>query len=267
MEGTGPALARWLRGWAVVPAVLLGGLGLTLLGLYALERWTRERLHETAADRVAFTDIDCEPPPGRSKADFLHEVRYESGLPAELSVLEDGLPDRLASAFAGHPYVGRVERVEITPDGKIRIQLTYRTPVLAVVNDGHSFQVDAHGVHLGPVHDRSLPSLQIMNVSNGKLDEAAVRAAARTAEFLHSRELTVKLRLIEGPANRLVLRGTWNNAVIWGHAPGDEALGEAKASAKLQALLAYAARAGASEPGQPVDLRWPASAAEHEQKR
>src|SRR5205085_1645284 len=63
---------------------------------------------------------------------FLGEVQYLGGLPERLALLDDDLPGRLAEAFARHPWVEKVERVEVVPPGRVRARLTYRTPVLAV---------------------------------------------------------------------------------------------------------------------------------------
>ena len=117
---------------------------LLLAGLIALGRSARDALRQQDRYAVAFADIDCEPPPGEERAAFLGEVQYLAGLPERLAVLDDDLPGRLAEAFARHPWVEKVERVEVVPPGRVRARLTYRAPVLAVcvieneVRESHS---------------------------------------------------------------------------------------------------------------------------------
>lgn len=226
-------------GWLVVPAVLLGGLGLALAALYALHHWTREAVQTEGAGSVAFLDMDCPPPPGRTRADFLREVRYESGLPAHVSRFEPGLADRLAAAFQKHPYVARVEHIEIGVR-QIHVQLSYRAPVLVITpadKAGHAFQVDAQGVHLGPVSDPALPVYRLR--AEGAADERAIRAAARTIGFLRPDQAVLRLQAIEGPADRLILHRAGSGEVIWGHAPGEEEMGEPPAERKRVRLLEH----------------------------
>ncbi len=244
MDGSRPSLLSRLGGCAIVPVVIVGGLGLALLGVLALNHLGRDSLAISGQATVALVDIDCSPPPGRSQEDFLREVGYQSGLPAQLSLLEPGLAERLAQAFAKHPYVARVEHIEVAAH-QIHVRLTYRTAVLAVIGTQQSFQVDEQGIHLGPVNDQSLPVYHLPT------RETTLRAAARTAAFLRPDQDILKLRLIEGPASRLELEGAWPGRVIWGHAPGKETAGEQSAENKRQRLL----RLVRAKENMDVDLR------------
>jgi hypothetical protein len=97
---------------------------------------------------VPLADVECEPPPGMTRADFLDEVRYYAGLPEKLSVLDEQLPARLRAAFAQHPWVARVDDVTVMPPRHLHVALTYRVPVLAVRWGGTLRAVDASGVLL-----------------------------------------------------------------------------------------------------------------------
>src|SRR5438309_1362544 len=91
----------------------LAGLGLLLVGLAAFGPWALEQLRPRDRYRLSLAEVDCPSPPGLAKNEFLEEVQYYGELPEELEVLDRHLPGRLADAFALHPWVERVERVEV----------------------------------------------------------------------------------------------------------------------------------------------------------
>src|SRR4051794_5186080 len=127
----------------LVAALVVGILG----GIIYLGHAALDELRGRQPDTVRFTEVVCEPPPGLSRVDFLDEVQYLTGLPTTLNVHDD-LPRRLADAFAQHPWVDKVERVQILAGNSVRVQLKFRTPVLAVPWDGQFRAVDAAGVLL-----------------------------------------------------------------------------------------------------------------------
>jgi hypothetical protein len=119
-----------------------------LLGLIALGHYALDRLRGSDRYTIPFTEIECIPPPGQVRADFLDEVQYLAGLPARLRVLEPDLARRLATGFALHPWVAKVEQIEILTARHVKVRLTYRRPVLAIrTNDGLRV-VDADGILL-----------------------------------------------------------------------------------------------------------------------
>ncbi len=111
--------------WVVVAPVL--GVVLLLLGLAALGKTARDYLRNQDRYTISFEDIDCTPPPGQQRADFLDEVQYLGSLPGRLQLLDDNLAERLAEAFARHPRVERVERVAIVPPRQVQVRLVYKT--------------------------------------------------------------------------------------------------------------------------------------------
>src|SRR5262245_20426599 len=106
--------------------VLLGA-GVVLFGLVVLGRSARDRLVESERYTIAFSAIEClPPPPNQERSAFLNEVQYLAGLPGQVRLLDDGLVRRLAEAFLKHPWVERVERVTRTTQ-HVRVWLVYRT--------------------------------------------------------------------------------------------------------------------------------------------
>jgi hypothetical protein len=124
------------------------GAALFLLGLIVAGRMALEHLRDQQRFALPFSDIDCPPPPGMERDEFLSEVRYLTGLPAQMRLLNDDLPAQLASAFARHPWVEQVEEVAVTPPRLVRVRLAFRRPVLAVPYAGQLRAVDRHGVLL-----------------------------------------------------------------------------------------------------------------------
>lgn len=136
------------RRWLLPMLAPVLAAGLLLAGLIVLGRAALDRVRHDDRYTAAFADIDCEPPGGMTRADFLGEVQYLSEQPGRLRLLDEGLASRLADAFARHPWVERVERVELAPPRLVRVQLRYRRPVLAVPHAGQLRTVDRHGVLL-----------------------------------------------------------------------------------------------------------------------
>ena len=137
-----------MSSWICKHLALVAGLALLLVGLAVFGPWALEQLRGRERYRVPLAEIECVPPPGLSKADFLDEVQYLGSLPDQLEFLDRQLPARLAEAFAAHPWVACVDKVEVTPPRHIQVRLTFRTPALAVPVGGKLRVVDGDGVLL-----------------------------------------------------------------------------------------------------------------------
>jgi hypothetical protein len=131
--------------WRVLGPVL--GVAALLAGLVAAGQAARDRLRAQDRYTIPFVDIDCPAPAGQGRADFLSEVQYLAEMPGRLPLLDGATPDRLARAFALHPWVEGVRRIEMT-GRRVKVHLSWRTPVLAVVHGGRLRAVDRHGVLL-----------------------------------------------------------------------------------------------------------------------
>jgi hypothetical protein len=139
---------RWAGGLVLKFAALLLGLGLFVAGLIVLGEYAQEQLRDRDRYTLPFADIECLPaPPYQPRRDFLDEVQYLARLPARLRLLDADLPQRLAEGFAQHPWVRKVEQVEVTAK-QVRVRLSYRRPALAVRRGERVRVVDAEGVLL-----------------------------------------------------------------------------------------------------------------------
>ncbi|HWG43929.1 MAG TPA: hypothetical protein VN688_14220 [Gemmataceae bacterium] len=259
-----------MRKWIVQALTpILVALAL-LLGVVALGRGTRAALHDRAAYTLALTDIDCEAPEGLSREEFLGEVRSLAHVPDRLHLLDEDLPARLAQAFAIHPWVESVRRVELRGTGsQVRVELIPRQAVLAVCLSGEKIPrdgsalietwtgvgrnalmparaVDRQGVLLpvAAVHSHLPVLITDVAAPAGSAGtywgDPRVAAAAATVTFLkpHLRRLRLADCDLEMVQGEVVFRKP-GVRVVWGHAPGQETTGEATAAIKLHRLLDY----------------------------
>jgi hypothetical protein len=112
-----------VRAWMVTVSA-----GLSLLGVLIAGKLTRDAARNWDRYTVAFAAIECTPPPGQERLDFLTEVQYLAGMPNHLSVLDEGLASRIADAFARHPCVEKVEKVIVRPTRQVSVRLQFRIP-------------------------------------------------------------------------------------------------------------------------------------------
>ena len=169
----------------LTPLVLVA---LFIGGLVVVGRAARDHLRQQDRYQLAFREIDCVPPPGVAKKDFLDEVQYLAGLSDRVQLLDDRLSATLGEAFARHPWVEKVERVEIAPAGAIKVRLSYRRPVLAVAapNRPRPVVVDGKGIVLpANAATEKLPLFKASTPPDGAAGtiygNPAVEAAARKA--------------------------------------------------------------------------------------
>jgi hypothetical protein len=250
MTRTQATVWGWLGRWAVPLGALAAGLVLLFTGVVALGRYTRDHVRDWDRYQTPFADVRCPAPPAQSAADFLAEVQYLSNLPDRLNVLDDQLGPRLAAAFARHPWVEEVERVEIAAPRRVQVRLVFRVPVLAVPGEGPARAVDRHGVLLPPAADvTGLPvyrgHLQVPAAATGEVwGDPGVLAAARTAGFLSELQDQLQLTWLEVGKDGVTLGGPGDTRVVWGRPPDGEPGGEASPADKRERLRSYCARHG-----------------------
>ncbi len=91
-------------------------------------------------DKVAIT-----PPPGWIHSDVRAEVFRDASLDGPLSILDDGLLERISNAFSLHPWVAKVVSVSRKPMARMEVKLEYRRPVCMVEAPGEPLPVDVEG--------------------------------------------------------------------------------------------------------------------------
>jgi hypothetical protein len=137
-----------LRVWLVKTALLVAMVAAFLAGVIWLGNWGLEQIRSKDRFVVPFSEIECTPPPGQTRGEFLDEVLYLARLPDRVGFLDDDLPQKLSVAFAKHPWVEKVSAVERKPPRTIQVRLVLRRPVLAVPTAEGLVVVDAQGVCL-----------------------------------------------------------------------------------------------------------------------
>ncbi len=182
------------------------------------------------------------------------------------SLLEANLAEDLAVDFAQHPWIAKVDRVEKTRQGRIIIEVTYRTPVAMVETHRGLYPVDAEAVLLPPndfslTQSDQLPHLrQVRSMPSGragtKWDDSLVVAGAKLCAALmpkgnlethwdrYGLEAVIAPLPVgenasvppEPPVYELLTQG--GRRIIWGRPPGDDAL-EPTVAQKLGRLDSY----------------------------
>lgn len=183
-----PPPRRWAARLVFQAVALLLGLGLFVAGLIVLGQYAQEQLRDRDRYTLPFADIECLPaPPCTPRGDFLDQVQYLARLPGRLHLLDADLARRLAEGFAQHPWVRKVEQVEVTSK-QVRVRLLYRRPALAVRVGEQVRVVDAEGILLpnGAATER-LPMFEGQaprpaGPAGTRWGDAGVEEAARTAE-------------------------------------------------------------------------------------
>lgn len=242
-------------------AALAGGAVL-LFGMLALAQKSRDYLRDQSRYTLTFDAIDLSPPAALSRVAFLSEVRRRGQLPDKLSLLDEDLAERLAHAFAAHPWVEKVQNIAILPGHAVHVELRYRTPVLAVLSGAEKRAVDGNGLLLpGAADPMGLPLFQASvappaGPEGTEWGDPRVTAAARTLAFLQDQRERLHLTGVESTKSGLVLFTASGSRVLWGHAPGGEAAGESSAARKRAHLVDYCRQHG--------DLDHPDAPCEHD---
>jgi hypothetical protein len=210
--------------------------------------------------------ITITKPPEWIVSDVRGQVVHNAGLDRRLSILDPGFFSAIENAFALHPWVASVVKIEKAYPPAVHVKLSYRRPVAAIeVPHGDGFQllpVDKHGIHL-PAEDVPAIRLKYLPRLTGvvgppptgqRWDDprvaGAVELAARLAddwESLHLFEIVPSARPeIQGDRRYFVydLRSGGGTQIIWGAPPQEDLPGEDEFDVKLHRLKQCAAQYG-----------------------
>jgi hypothetical protein len=218
---------RWSK-----PLLIVGASAAVVAGLVLAGHRARDWLDRRGHFMIALADIQCSAPPGLDRPTFLSEVQYLGGLSDRFSAMDPTMALQLASAFAGHPWVERVDSVSLrAPEGP-RAFLTFRTPVLAV--NGRA--VDSHGVLLpitAPLSDLIVFRGAVAapkTPAGAPWGDPTVESVARIVGLLAP--FQDRLRLTHADASKEGLVFTGGVTLLWGNS--EDADGKI---ARLQAIL------------------------------
>jgi hypothetical protein len=228
-------------------AVALGGFSV------AWNRWGRQAL-STGEYLVTPNEIVVTPQPKWIHADVKTEVVRTANL-GERMLNEPKLVEEVAVAFALHPWVARVVRVEKRFSAGVQVSLEYRRPVAAVEiasrGEAGLLFVDADGVLLPSSDFAAGQAKDFLRITAGNETPAGgygapwgsdrVAGAARIAAALGDRWRGLglyRVAAVESSAGELTfeLRTKGDVRVVWGAVPGREASGEPSAEQKISSL-------------------------------
>jgi hypothetical protein len=261
---------RFLPFWGVL-------LGITVVAWIA---WTKfgGTVQQSPHYQLSLESIVITPKPEWIKADVRTEALRNAAVDLPTSVLDDRLAERIAQAFAFHPWVAGVRQVRKTAEPSIEVELLYRRPVCMVeLPDGLGlYAVDVDATLLpssdfvdGPARTAGYPRLGgVTSITVGRAgtrwNDARVVGGAKIAAALEDSWKAFDLARIlptegspaaGGAPFELVTRG--KTRIIWGSVPGNEGGGEMSAAQKIEALKHYIAVNGKLDAGgaKQLDLR------------
>jgi hypothetical protein len=276
----------WLALAVLASLCVIGG------GWYLVWRWLGPRIRHAPERRIAAEQVEVTPPPEWIHSDVRGEVFRDPVLDGPLWIMDDDLVERIANAFSRHPWVAKVVRVTKRPPASVRVELLYRRPVCMVKVPGGLLPVDGEGILLPPEDFSPTEAAHYPQVTGvdrtpagppgSRWSDAKVLGGAEIVIALGSAWQSMQFqRIVPLPAdpatqtpsdaNRraepadagrrlsepffaMVTRG--GTRVLWGHAPGANALGELSAAEKVARLQRYLANHDTLEgrDGKPQEL-------------
>ena len=245
--------------------VLAVAIAIMALVAGSLALWAKVRTHvQLQPEYLARTsDLEITAPPAWIHADIKAEVIRDTGLPAEMSILDERLASRLLQAFSLHPWVARVAGVRTAYPTHITVDLVYRRPVAMVEVSGGLLPIDVDGVLLPtedftPEQAREYPRIAGVTATplgpvGTRWGDPRVEAAAKLAELLADNwkriglyRMLAREETTAESGRRLVLdlgtRG--GTTLVWGSPLGSETATEMKPAEKLNRLRQLTAAAG-----------------------
>jgi hypothetical protein len=270
------------REWLFQPARLLRFA--LLAGAAVLAPWLYRQLPPLSSRdeyRLTLDKIVIDPAPvAPIPAELFEQVKKRAELPEKLSALDGQLPQRLAEAFALHPWIARVIEVRNEFPAAVKVTVEYRKPVALVQVPHGYYAVDGDGILLPPQDFTKADASEYIvikgitstpqNGAGHRWDDPALTAAAKLADLLAPKWKQFQIASIITPRDVPVssdmetlqfdLLTTNGTRILWGRAPGTQHPGELTPTQKLGRLNKYLAEFGSFDrPSGPYEIdirRW-----------
>ena len=258
-------LCSWLLGRGRPLLITLVLAGFFVGGAVETWRWIGPRILGSPEYRVTAERVEITPPPEWIHSNVRAVVFQDPTLDGPLSLMDDDLAERIFRAFARHPWVAKVIRVN---KQNLKVELVYRRPACMVEVPGGLLPVDGEGILLPPVDFSSNEAAgypRLTGVERGptaapgsRWPDAKVLGGAEIAAVVGPAWGAMRLqRIVPLPADpaasvtergnsgrrsaepffALLTRG--GTRILWGYAPGANAMGELPAAEKLARLQRY----------------------------
>ncbi|WP_404310137.1 cell division protein FtsQ/DivIB [Neorhodopirellula lusitana] len=265
LDDPSPSKIRWIASLVAAPAVLsiLWPALLLVVGYSAWQQWGSHYVAHKYFS-VQSEQIGVTPPPEYVRTDIVEAV-YRDAAMDKLSLMDSQACAKVASAFAGHPWVKRVVGVRKLAGGHLDVRLDYRRPVAMVHvisrhpehNGAGFFAVDGEGVLLPPSDFSRAETEQYLHIVvpgayptggvGASFGDARVHSAAMLAYLLQPYRDQLRISSIgvhgdlrQNPVVQLEIANAEGGRWFWGSPPGTEAQSEPPAMMKLQQLVAGA---------------------------
>jgi hypothetical protein len=285
-SATGRAAGYILRVLVLRRDVLLIA-GVVLAAAFAARAiWLQVRsdVFRGAQYQLTLHDIETTPIPSWIRSDVKAEALRDGSLDEPLPLTDDDLSERIAKAFALHPWVASVTRVSKRYPAGATVELVYRRPVAMVEVPDGLYPVDIHGVLL-PSGDftaaeaRDYPRIAGVSsqpfgpvgtpwndphVTGGAKIAAQLAQVWKVLGLYQIRPLQQQIKLNNAEMQfELVTRG--GATIAWGSTPGQELPAEPTAAEKIARLKKLSAAHGSFDDAArnlKLDLRTNARAAD-----
>ncbi|HBL46927.1 MAG TPA: hypothetical protein DDZ90_26425, partial [Planctomycetaceae bacterium] len=241
------------------PKVLLI-LAVAVTGLFFFQKVKQQipDLSQREEYQIETKELSLQPsPPHYVPIDIVDQVIKRSKLPAQVSLLDQGLVLKIADAFQQHPWVEKV--ISVRKTNTVEVEIQFRKPAAMVELKQGLFPVDNAGVLLPP-EDFSVSDARRFPIITGvssipaglagtSWGDLSVTGAAQLAEALgpHWKELGIVS--IEVPPRvaadvtlddliyRLITAG--GSEIVWGRSPKSQRRGELRVDQKIGKLEKY----------------------------
>lgn len=273
--------APWASGSGRAFALILLIAAVTVAGWFVVWQDVNQHVFDSDDYWLRRGDIQMTPLPRWIHSDVRAQVLRNASLDEPLSIMEPGLSQKIAEAFAMHPWVAHVDEVRIGYPAKADVALKYRKPVLMVEVAGGLLPTDRDGVLLpsgdfSPVEAARYPRLvgfetYPLGPVGTPWGDNRVTAAAEIVDCLGDEWHGLKLDRIAPADTRAAPLGRSNptafelitrggTRVLWGRAPSQAPPGSPSAAEKVARLVQYVERYGSLEGPQgpqQIDLTGP----------
>jgi hypothetical protein len=205
---------------------------------------------------VNLNDVELTPLPAWIHTDVRAEAFRNLTFVRSPSVLDEQLAQRVADAFALHPWVAKVRRVTKLAPARIRIDIEYRRPVCMVQVPGGLYPVDAEGTWLpsndfSPVEADGYPcltgvdTLPVGSVGTRWGDARVLGGAEIAAAFgpawsrLGLRWIVPSERPVSGDQYAFEVFARSGTQILWGVAPSGDRPETVPQTEKVARLVKY----------------------------
>jgi hypothetical protein len=234
--------------------------------------------------------LEITPLPSWIHRDLQMEIYRDLGREGSLSIMDEGLIDRVSAAFSRHPWIAKVQQVVKQYPAKVKVDLVYRRPVCMVEVEAGLMPVDAEATLLpttdfSPIEAAKYPRLAgvdrgPLGAVGGRWGDSRVVGGAEIAEALLPLWEKLNLQSIApvplpemaagggvAAANarrvgeyQFIIVSRGGRRILWGHSPAGNSSGEPTLRQKVKKLEQYAAEHGSLDDPQDqkeIDLRQP----------